>query len=52
MGRAIEPLESAAARERQQDHAGTAPGKTKNTSENFTEVMNGRALDRVAAAGT
>lgn len=38
LGRQLEELEKPRAKERQQDHGKTAPGKKKNTSENFTEV--------------
>ena len=44
---ALEPLERAAAKERQRVHGETAPGR--NTVENFSGV-NGRAVDRVAHA--
>lgn len=53
MGRAIEPLEREAARERQLSGKGTndSGGRgNKKPSEKFSEGFNGRALDRVADA--
>jgi N6-adenosine-specific RNA methylase IME4 len=50
MATALEPLERRAAKERQKEHGLTAPGKKKNTSENFSEVNDGRASAKVAAA--
>ncbi len=38
IGAALRPIEEAAAKERQREHAGTAPGKP-NTSVNLTEVL-------------
>jgi len=46
IGQALEPVERAAAKERQREHGNTAPGQISNTPENFTGV----SLDRVAQA--
>jgi len=50
MGAKIEDRERKAAKERQKDHGGTAPGKSKNTSEKFTGVKKGDARDKIAKA--
>jgi 16S rRNA G966 N2-methylase RsmD len=50
IGEALEPLERQAAKERQAQHGNTAPGRKSNTLENFSEVKNNRALDKVASA--
>ena len=49
MGKALEALEKPKAKERQQEHGKTAPGKAKNTPGNFPEV-NGRTREHVAEA--
>lgn len=41
MGKALEAIEKPKAKERQKTHGDTAPGKRKNTSVNFTEVLEG-----------
>jgi ParB-like chromosome segregation protein Spo0J len=41
IGEALEELEKQQAKARQQKHGKTAPGKAKNTSENFSEVNGG-----------
>jgi ParB family chromosome partitioning protein len=48
LAEALEPYEKKAAKQRQEEHGGTAPGK-KNTVENFTTVK-ARAADKVAEA--
>ena len=49
--RELDEIETRLAKERQQVHGGTAPGKTTNTSGNFPEVSDaGRTRDKVAAA--
>lgn len=48
IGARLEPLEREAAKARQKEHGGTAPGR--NTCENFTQVNEGKSLDKVAAA--
>jgi len=47
---AIEAREREKAKVRQKEHAKTAPGTPKNTSENFSEVLEegGKAIDRTA----
>jgi|SRR5690348_6746595 len=45
--RALEPRERDAAKERQREHGGTAPGR-HHTVEKFSGVNGGRALDRIA----
>ena len=53
IAKAIEEMEAAKAKERQREHGKTAPGKAKDTSEKFTEVIskpNGEAKTKAAAA--
>jgi len=47
---ALEPVEKKAAKERQKEHAKTAPGQAKNTSGKFPEVKKGQSRDKVAKA--
>lgn len=49
MGERIWDLEGAKAKERQKDHGGTAPGKSKNTCGNLPQVNN-KTRDLVGAA--
>lgn len=49
LGKALEELERPKAKERQKEHGKTAPGKGKNTSENFTEVS-GTTREKVGEA--
>ena len=49
LGAEIEELERKAAKERQRQHGGTAPGKPKDTSGNLPEVS-GRTRDKTADA--
>ena len=50
IGEVLRPMEQEAAKERQKEHGGTAPGKAKNTSENFSEVIKGETDTKVAKA--
>lgn len=49
LGRALEALFKPAAKERQKEDGGTAPGKPKNTGGNLPQV-NGKTCDQVGAA--
>jgi hypothetical protein len=48
IARQLEGLERESAKDRQRQHAGTAPGKKKNTGGNLPQVMTGRTRDLVA----
>jgi ParB family chromosome partitioning protein len=48
LGKALEALEKARAKERQKHHGGTAPGKKKNTGGNLPQVTGGKTRDKVA----
>lgn len=50
VGAAIETIESRAAKERQRQHGGTAPGRPKNTVGKLPTVKKARVRERVAAA--
>jgi len=50
VGQALEAIERPAAKQRQRDHGGTAPGRRKNTSGTWPEVSTGDTRDKVAAA--
>ena len=49
ISKALKGREEKAAKERQREHGGTAPGKSKNTSANLAEVK-GESRERVAKA--
>jgi hypothetical protein len=51
LGRRLEGLEKPAAKERQKEHGGTAPGKRKrNTGGKFPQVISGKSRDKVGSA--
>ena len=50
MGEALEEWERKEAKKRQREHAGTAPGRAKNSSGTVPEVSKGQARDKVGAA--
>lgn len=50
MGRRLEALEKPKAKQRQQQHGKTAPGRSKDTSGNLPELSDGQTRDKVAEA--
>jgi ParB family chromosome partitioning protein len=48
LGKRLEALERPAAKDRQREHGGTAPGREANTAGKFPEVLPGRTRDKVA----